>query len=68
MIQQIFEVDDRSCEMLQCKQKSLIIDTTANKKLSTVVDKDVNNNKRGDTATDKKLNAAADKAIDADKN
>ena len=67
MIQPIFRVVDRSCGILQCKQKSLIPDTTADKKLNTVVDKTVNTDKKQDIVANKKLNSAANKDINADK-
>ena len=67
MIQQIFGVANRSCEMLWYKWESLIPDTTANKKLNAAANKVVNVDKKRDTAANKELNAAADKAINADK-
>ena len=53
--------------MLRCKEKSLIPDTSANKKLNTAVDEAVDANKEPDIIADKELNAAAKEAIDANK-
>ena len=67
MIQQTFRVADRSCGMLQCKQKSQILNVVTNKKLNTLSDKGINADKRQNTAADKRLNTTANKTIDADK-
>ena len=67
MIQQTFRVANESCEMLQCKQESLISDIATDKKLNAAVDKTVNANKRWKIAADKKLNVADDKTVNADK-
>ena len=67
MIQPIFRVVDRSCGILQCKQESLIPNTTADKKLNTVVDKTVNTDKERDIVANKNLNTVADKGINANK-
>ena len=53
--------------MLQYNQKSLILDTIADKKLNAVVDKAVDTNKERGIIADTKLNAVTDKAVDADK-
>ena len=57
MIQQTFGIADESYKILQYKQKSLILDTSANKKLNFIADKAVDANKKQDTATDKALDA-----------
>ena len=59
MIKKTFRVADRSWEILQCKQKSLISDTEANLKLSAIVDKAVDVDKRWDAAVGRSLNAVA---------
>ena len=59
IIQQNFGVTYGSYRMLQYKQKSLILDITANKKLNVTADEAVN--------ADKKLNSEANKAVDAKK-
>ena len=53
--------------MLQCKQKSLISDIVADKKLNAVADKAVNVDKKRNTKADKELNATVDKTFNADK-
>ena len=63
MIYQTFGIANRSCEMLQYKQKSFIPDIIANKKLNAIVDKAINAHKRRDIAADNKLTVRADKAI-----
>ena len=67
IIQQNFGVTYGSYRMLQYKQKSLILDITANKKLNVIADEAVNADKRRDTVADKKLNSEANKAVDAKK-
>ena len=52
--------------MLQYKQKSLIPDIVADKKLNAAANKAVDADKRRYIAIDKKLNTIADKGIDAD--
>ena len=63
MIQQTFRVTNGSCEMLKYKRKSLISDTTAEKKLNTIVNKAVDADKRQDTIARKKSNTAAELSI-----
>ena len=53
--------------ILWYKQKSLILDITAEKKLNTVVYKALDADKKWDTAADKKLIAIIDKTGNANK-
>ena len=55
MIQQIFRFANWSCEMVQYKQESLILDIA--------LDKAVDTNKRRNIVADKKLNIITNKAV-----
>ena len=49
--------------MLRCKQKSLILDTAADKKLNTAADKDMNRYKEQNIKADRKFNAVANEVV-----
>ena len=59
MIQETFKVANEFYEIVQCKQKSLILDIVA--------DKAIDIDKRRNTIVDKNLNAVPDEAINTDK-
>ena len=53
--------------MLRCKQKCLISDNAADKKLNAAAFEAINTDKEWNTAADQKLNTVADKTKNADK-